>query len=312
MSRQQIDLHINTFMKKITSLFFIVGIFLFPRLEAQENVPLVDEQKKIISELSGFTKLEDGTTIPSRSTKEERQLTRDYLTQLIASIGLTPELQEYRLPNVNPLVDLLFDPYKGANVYTILPATQQSDQYIVIGAHFDTERNCPGAIDNATGIAITFGVIKKLTALKERNVHIILVYFDQEEEDLVGSQAFAQKLKKEAFNVLSVHTLDTMGWDRDGDHAVELELPTEFLKQTYTAVGKKLGIPIYDTKVSSTDHHSFRELGFQATGLTDELLNGDYAPYKDTPKDTYDTVNFEYVASCTTLVYEVLKELIKP
>lgn len=299
-------------MKKITVLLFMIGIFLLPEVEAQESTTLINEQKKIISELSGFTKLKDGTTIPSRSTKEERQQTRDYLSQLIASTGLTPQLQEYRWPNVNPLLDLLLDPYKGANVYTILPATKQSDQYFVIGAHFDTERNCPGAIDNATGIAITFSVIKKLVALKERNINIILVYFDQEEEDLIGSQAFAQKLKKEEFNIISVHTLDTMGWDRDGDRAVELELPTDFLKQTYTTVGKKLGIPIYETKVSSTDHYSFRELGFQTTGLTDELVNGDYAPYKDTAKDTYDTVNFEYVASCTTLLYEVLKELMKP
>jgi Zn-dependent M28 family amino/carboxypeptidase len=272
---------------------------------------LLNEQKKIIGQLSGHTALEKGNFINSRSTKEERQLTREYLSELIKSIGLTPEYQEYNMPNVNPIVDLLFKPFKGANVYTILTSTKQSDEYIVIGAHFDTERNCPGAIDNASGIAISFGVIKKLMELEERNINVILVYFDQEEEDLIGSQAFAKKLKKEKLKILSVHTLDTMGWDRDGDKAVELELPTEFLKNTYTKIGKKLGIPIYSTKVNSTDHHSFRELDFNATGLTDELLNGDYAPYKDTKKDTYETVNFDYVTSCTKLVYEVVKELIK-
>lgn len=289
--------------------FLIFFILAFPSLEAQETI--IDKQKKIISELSGFSQLEDGTTIPSRSSKEERQQTRKYLTQLITSIGLVPQQQEYRMPNVNPIVDLLFDPYTGANVYTILPATKESDEYIVIGAHFDTERNCPGAIDNATGIAINFGVIKKLMTLKERNVNIILVYFDQEEEDLVGSQAFASMLKKEAFNILSVHTLDTMGWDRDGDYAVEIDMPTPYLKQAFTVASERLGIPIHQIRASSTDYLSFRDLGFQATGLTDELFHGDYAPYKDTAKDTYDTVNFEYVASCTEFVYEVLKELMK-
>lgn len=261
--------------------------------------------------MSGHSKLENGKTISSRSTKEERQLTREYLSKLISSAGLTPQIQEYTLPNVNPLVDLLFEPFEGANVYTILPSTKKSDEYIVLGAHFDTERGCPGAIDNATGIAIGYGVIKQLAGLKERNVNVILVYFDQEEEDLIGSQAFAQKLKKEELKILSVHTMDTMGWDRDGDNAVELELPSEFLKQKYSEIGKKIGIPIHTTKVNSTDHHSFRELGYNATGLTDELLYGDYAPYKDTPNDTYETVNFSYVESCTTLVYEVAKVLIK-
>ena len=297
-------------MKK--SLLPLLFLAIAQQILAQENVVVLEAQKMTIAELSGSRIPEDGRPIPNRSTKEERQLTRDYLSRLIASLGLTPRIQEYSLPNVNPLVDLLFEPYKGGNVFTVLPSTIESDEYIVLGAHFDTERNCPGAIDNASGIVIGYGVLRKLVGLKERNVNVILVYFDQEEEDLVGSQVFAQKLKKEEFKVLSVHSMDTMGWDRDGDKAVELSLPTPFLKDIYTKVGKELNIPIYTDKVSSSDHYSFIELGFAATGLTDELMNGDYAPYKDTPQDTYKTVNFEFIDSCTSLVFEVVKELMKP
>jgi len=291
-------------------ILFLFSLIILNNSERSALKPL-DGQRKIIAELSGHIKLENGKIIASRSTKKERQLTREYLSKLISSVGLKPQIQEYKLPNVNALVDLIFEPFIGANVYTILPSTKVSDEYIVFGAHFDTERNCPGAIDNATGIAIGYSLIKKLMNVKERNVNVILVFFDQEEEDLIGSQAFAQKLKKEGLKILSVHTMDTMGWDRDGDKAVELELPTEDLKKLYTTEGEKLGIPIYTTRVNSTDHHSFRELGFNATGLTDELVNGDYAPYKDTAKDTYDTVNFDYVMSCTELVYQVAKKLIE-
>ncbi|MDC0008186.1 M28 family peptidase [bacterium] len=289
----------------------VLFLILAQQTMAQEKPPVLEAQKMIVAELSGHRIPKDGRLIAHRSTKEERQLTRDYLSNLIISIGLIPELQEYTLPNVNPLLDLLLEPYKGANVYTTLPSTTKSEDYIVIGAHFDTERNFPGAIDNASGIAIGYGVLRKLSTLQSRDANIILVYFDQEEEDLVGSQAFAQKLEKEEFNVLSVHSIDTMGWDRDGDKTVELDLPTDYLKDTYTKVGAQLNIPIFTSKVSSSDHFSFIELGFNAVGLTDELVNGDYAPYKDTPKDTYDTVNFYYIASTTELIYEVFKELMK-
>ncbi len=278
---------------------------------AQENNELLEAQKKVIAELSGHQIPEDGRRIPHRSTKEERELTRDYLSKVIESLDLTPQLQEYTRPNVNPIIDLLFEPYRGANVYTTLPSTNESDAYLVIGAHFDTERNCPGAIDNASGIAIGFGVLRKLTMLKERNANVILVYFDQEEEDLVGSQAFAQKLKKEEFNVHSVHSMDTMGWDRDGDNAVELGLPSDLLEKTYVEVGKELNIPIVITSVGSSDHVPFLDLGFNAVGLTDELTSGDYAPYKDTENDTYETVNFDYITTSTELVYEVLKKLME-
>lgn len=244
------------------------------------EIELLAEQKQIIAQLSGHLPLDDGTYLRSRSTQEERSRARVYLSDMIHSMGLEAKQQAYTLPNVNPLVDLLFAPFKGANVYTTLPATTASDAYIVIGAHFDSDRNCPGAIDNATGIVINFGALKKLATLEERQVNVILVYFDQEEEDLIGSQAFAQKLKKEGLKVLSVHTMDTMGWDRDGDRAVELELPTEQLKNIYSSVGEELGIPIYTTHVNSTDHHSFRELGFPAAGLTDELLLAITPPIK--------------------------------
>ncbi|MDO1502310.1 M28 family peptidase [Winogradskyella maritima] len=268
---------------------------------------LLEQQKLIIKNLSGDIELANGKTLKARSTKEERKLSREYLSEIIISIGLKPEYHSYKMPNINPLVDLLFNPFKGANIYTILPATTESDEYIVIGAHFDSKRNCPGAIDNGSGIAITFGAVSRLADLQSRRVNIILVYFDQEEEELVGSQAFAKKLKKEKLNILSVHTIDTMGWDSDGDNAIELELPTEYLKSIYVEAGKKLDIPIYTTKVNSTDHHSFRELGFNATGLTDELVNGDFAPFKDTEKDTYQTVNFDFITSSTQLLYEVIK-----
>jgi len=293
------------------TLITIALISVFQSISFTDDPELMKEQRKIIAELSGYRPFDNGKRLNSRSTKEERFEARQYISHLITSIDLEPMLQTYKQPNVNPLVDLLFDPFIGANVYTILNATQASDTYIVLGAHFDTQRNCPGAIDNATGVAIGFSVIKKLAQLKQRKSNVILVFFDQEEEGLVGSQAFAKKLKQEKLNINSVHTFDTMGWDRDGDRAVELELPTAYLKTLYTSKGNALNMPVYTTKVNSTDHHSFRELGFNAAGLTDELKHGDYAPYKDTSKDTFDTVNFEYVASVTALVFEVTKELVQ-
>ncbi|MFK7782085.1 M28 family metallopeptidase [Psychroserpens sp.] len=268
------------------------------------------EQKEIISVLSGNSKSPIGKTITNRSSIENRQLTREYLSYLIENLNLEAQIQNYKMPNVNPLIDLLFNPFVGANVYTILPSTEKSDNYIILGAHFDTERHCPGAIDNATGMTIIYSVLKELKTLNFRNKNIIVVFFDQEEENLIGSQAFAKYCLKDELNIHSVHTFDTMGWDRDGDKAVEIELPTKDLKELYEKNAKLLNIPIYEINVNSTDHHSFRELGFNAVGLTDELMNGDYAPFKDTKKDTFQTVNFEYVLSCTNLVFETIKDIV--
>jgi len=292
------------------AIFIILLIVLGLNEHAADTI-LLNYQKKIIADLSGHSMIDEGLFLSSRSTKEERSITREYLRGLVATIGLEPSIQEYRLPNVNPVIDLLVGPFKGANVYSILPSTKQSKEYVILGAHFDSEWKCPGAIDNGTGVAICYGVMRQLAELKERNINVILVYFDQEEENLIGSQAFANKVKKEDLRVHSVHTLDAMGWDQDGDHAVDLELPSEDLKRLYFKIAKGLNIPINATNVNASDHHSFRVLGFNTTGLTDELSDGDYTPFGDSTDDTYETVNFDYVESSTELVYQVFKEIVQ-
>lgn len=290
----------------------LLYLFIFSFLLNTTNDPsndLVSEQKKIIGELTGKTEILDGKRLISRSNKKERQLTRTYLAEIITDLGIQPQFHAYSMPNIHPLIDLIFDPFKGANVYGVLEATQESDEYIVLGAHFDTERKCPGAIDNGVGVALVYSVIKKLTQLENRKRNVIFIFFDQEEEELNGSRAFGTFLLQEGFNVHSVHTVDAIGWDSDGDRAIEIELPDESIKPIYQAVGQTLNIPIHTTKVNGSDHAAFRALGFKVTGITCEYANGDYTPFKDTSEDTFETVNFEYLASSTHLVYTVFKNL---
>lgn len=293
----------------LCSIVFSVGL---SSQDHHSNQKINDKtQREIIKELSGATNIEGKFSIENRSSFENRALARTYLANLIKDIGLEPQVQEYVFPNVNPMIDLLFNPFKGANVYTVLPSTNQSDEYIILGAHFDTELNCPGAIDNGTGVALIYRVLVDLSKLPQRKKNVIIVFFDQEEEDLIGSQAFAKYVKANKFNIHSVHTFDTMGWDKDNDRAIELELPTPGLEKIYRKHAEKLAIPVYISPCNSTDHHSFRAMGYHAIGLTDEYYNGDYPPHKDTPNDKFDTVNFDYLQSCTQLVFATIEDLIQ-
>lgn len=278
---------------------------------AQETDKIIQEQKQLIGELSGEVQLADGSKLTARSRKEERTRARKLLMEKMSSLGLGPQEHSYWMRNLNPLIDLLFSPYKGANVYCILPSTIKSDEYVILGAHFDSELECPGAIDNGSGVAMMMTLLRKLSSLEFRNRNVIVVLFDQEEENLVGSRAFANFILDQGYKVHSVHTVDTIGWDADGDRAIEMELPSEELRTIYRKVALRNNQILYETRVNSTDHHSFRQLGFDAIGLTDELVNKDYAPYKDTPQDTFDTVNFEFLAHATLFVFDVMKEILE-
>ncbi|WP_424963071.1 M28 family metallopeptidase [Ekhidna sp.] len=291
-------------------LLLLISICTFSQIHGQ-NASLVKEQQLFIGMLSGKYQTPGGEYILARGSAEEREMAKELLVNQIADIGLEPKVHSYRMPNLNPLIDILFYPFKGANVYTVLPSTTESDEYVVLGAHYDSEVECPGAIDNATGSALVFSVVKHLRSMEYRSKNVLLVFFDQEEEELIGSKAFAKFLKNQKWNVHSVHTFDMVGWDGDGNKEMELELPTPYLEEVYKNKAEDMGIPIYVTSINSTDHHSFRQVGYPAIGVNEAYGKRDTSPFKDTPQDTFETVNFDYLAGSTLYVLEVMKEILK-
>jgi len=288
--------------KTVLLLAFILGnIQSYAQLNSKE---LQKEQTTIISGLTGASKIGNNKVLKHRWGIQSRTIARNYLANWIEKTGLKIQEHPYTIKYS------WFKKIKGTNIYSIIPATNSSDEYIILGAHFDSVKNSPGANDNATGCAMLYGLAKKVTALKTRNKNIIVVFFDQEEIGCVGSLAFAKFIKNKKYNVHSVHTIDQMGWDKDKDQNIEIELPTPTLKAIYEKHAKLLGVSALTTKVTSSDHRQFRASGFNAVGITEEYKNRDTTPHYHSSTDTFDTVNFEYLSFATGLVYNVIEELI--
>lgn len=265
-------------------------------------------QKEIIGKLTGNKRINDSTVLKSRYTENERLVTKNYLKTLVTAIGLEVKEHDYLVPNTNPKISIVY--YTGTNVYATLPATNKSNEYIILGAHYDTVKNSPGANDNATGVAMAYSVMSNLKALNFRNKNVMVIFFDQEEKGLIGSKAFAKMLKTKGYNIHSVHTVDQMGWDHDKDMAIELELPTKRLEEKYKTIAAKYNIPIHISNVDLTDHAAFRNIGYNAIGLTEEFKNKDTTPHYHKSSDTYETVDFNYLSSTTNIMYLTIKALI--
>ncbi len=278
----------------------------------------LDMQQQIVAQLSGQTPIGDTTHLTSRWTPEQRAITRFYLQEIIEQLGLKAIEHKYRFANSNFGVDLLIEPYTGANLYTILPATTPTNQYIILGAHYDTgRRNAPGAIDNATGIALIYAVVKAMQKLPERNQNIIMVFFDQEEEENIGSRAFIKHLQKTDWKTTSVHCFDMVGWDGNHDNAIEIYTPSDQLEKLYLDIGTQLNKKIFNLKInpvgytnSSTDFDEFVRAGYNVIGAGECYYHKDSSPYKDTYKDTFETVDFRYLLSATDFIEKILKKLI--
>lgn len=276
-------------------------------------------QKMIIGQLSGDQEINTTKNkkivLKSRWNKKEREITFAYFEALLNKLGLKALRHKYVVPNSNFAVDFLIEPLEGNNIYTILPATNNSKEYVVIGAHYDTDgKNFPGAIDNASGIALITSVLRQVSKLKIRNKNLIVVYFDQEEESIsAGSLAFAKFLKSNKYNIHSAHSFDLIGWDADNNKEVQLELPeqNDAIENLYKKHAQKLNIPIYSIKVIASDYASFFKEGITTIGVSQAYAKGELSGKKDSPEDKYHLVDFEYLASSTNLAFEVIKNLLK-
>ncbi len=264
---------------------------------------LANYQPRIISALSGHSAMRDSIFLSDRSSTENRTLTAKFIEEELSAFGFTVKRHNYSGPDYSSI--------KGTNVYCTIPATVETNDYIVIGAHYDSVVGSPGANDNASGVALVLTITGEVLEMPDRNKNVIIVFFDQEEIGLWGSHYFADSLYESGTEINSAHTVDQIAWDEDGDRAIELALPTKTLEFLYRASNNEtIQKSIYIIDARSSDHSSFRRLDIPAIGITEEYRNGDTTPYRHSPEDTYETVNFEYLASSTHLVVYALKVLL--
>lgn len=238
---------------------------------------------------SSLTSWVNGLAVAPRSTVTQRDAARAYLSEQLTAIGWTPQTHAYA---------------NGANVYTTIPATMGNEKQIVVGAHFDTVANSPGANDNASGVAVVLAVARYLKETPCRKRPVIIAFFDQEELGLFGARAFAVML--DPAQTRAVHTIDQVAWDNDNDKHYELELPTPALETVWRAAATIVGVTVTTTSTSGTDHEAFRDRGFAAIGLTEEYVGGDTSPFRHGSGDTPSTVKASYLSDAAKLTAHVV------
>jgi Zn-dependent M28 family amino/carboxypeptidase len=114
-----------------------------------------------------------------RFNDADRAKTRNYLTKRLKTLGWLVREQSFA---------------QGVNLVATLPgATVPNAKPVwVVGAHYDTVRVAPGADDNGTGVAALLALAQ---GYAKTIAPIELVFFDQEENGLLGSLAYVDRLR---------------------------------------------------------------------------------------------------------------------
>ena len=214
--------------------------------------------------------------------------------------------------------------------YPARPGQGEKLPPLLIGAHYDTVSGSPGADDNASGLVVLLEVASHLRA-RSLARPVWLVAFCLEEQDRLGSQAFASRLNAEGRELAGAIILECVGFARSEPgtqqipSGVPIVVPTQgdFLAivgneasrslmtqleqeaQRHAARLKSLSLVVPgrgetmpDTRRS--DHASFWDAGYPAVVLTDTANFRN--PHYHRATDTVDTLNLEFLSNVVAMV----------
>ncbi|UCE28247.1 MAG: M20/M25/M40 family metallo-hydrolase [Candidatus Coatesbacteria bacterium] len=196
---------------------------------------------------------------------------------------------------------------KWTNVIGEKQGETNPDEIVIVCAHYDSisddpYNEAPGADDNASGTAAVLAAANALSDLPtERTIEFVC--FAGEEQGLLGSRHYADKLATNGETVIAVVNLDMVAYAEDENDDTSL-----FSNQVSTWLGDyylschdlyKTGLTFdhfVDDEATGSDHSSFWDAGYAAIFLIEgeEGVGGiiDY-PYYHTTEDTVDKLTIE-------------------
>ena len=207
---------------------------------------------------------------------------------------------------------------------------------ILIGAHFDSVPNTPGADDNASAVAVMLAAAKAIGWRKD----VMYVAFNAEECNLAGSQEFVKELAAELKVLEQVHVLEMVGYrDRRPNSQKNplpmIQAPTTadflgvvankgFLIDQIIAAAGSISVPVVGLAIPPglpldairqisphllrSDHAPFWERDIPAVMWTDtsEFRN----PHYHQPTDTPESLDYDFMAEVGKLLVEVVEQAI--
>ena len=253
----------------------------------------------------------------------------DFIFESFSPFG-TPRFQEY---------DVRGEIYKNV-ILRISGNRYCESHYYVVGAHYDTHGDNPGADDNASGVA---GLIELARAIKENPLpcDVELVAYSLEEPPNfrtpnMGSHHHAQSLKSRGVPVTVMISLEMIGYFSDepdsqlypapgmsvayGDRGDFIGVVGDLgsrgsirrVKQSFLKTGRiktrAISAPSFIAGIDFSDHQNYLKFDYPAIMITDTSFyrNANYHQLTD----THDTLDFERMSAVVDSVYYALKDVI--
>jgi Zn-dependent M28 family amino/carboxypeptidase len=237
------------------------------------------------------------------------------------------------------------EPYTtGGASYRNVIATfgPDSEERLVIGAHYDAAQGAPGADDNASGVA---GLLELAAWLGEHPppMRVDLVGYTLEEpphfrRSTMGSKVHARGLREQGVKVRAMISIESIGYFSDAPDSqrypiasLKLRYPSEghfiavvgrtderaLVERVHQVLGAASGLPSESLAaprglqgVDFSDHGSYWDEGYPAVMVTDTALFRN--PHYHTAQDTWDTLDYTRMARVVRGVQCTVEALAAP
>ena len=224
-------------------------------------------------------------------------LAENYLAQQLADYG-------YSIQNIPFSIT-------GRNIIGYKPGSVNPKTAYIFSAHFDCVGNASqpfqGADDNGSGVA---AVLEAARVLKDLSFPytIIFALWDEEEQGLIGSKAFAPDGPDGYWDINLMMNLDMIAWDGNDDqkaliHSNNIGRSQAYANKLYQfndSFQTGLSPFIKNPGTDASDHKSFWLTGTTAIGFTEDYDN-DISPHWHKFSDSLTNLKLPYFYQMTRL-----------
>lgn len=244
----------------------LLGVTVFSQGEPIKRTDLFSTKEAIAVSLN---------TVPCDQTKR-----LDGVKTLFASVGAAES-------------DITVEKYDKDKIKNVVVRKKgETDETIVVGAHYDrTDTGC-GATDNWSGITILAHTYRTILPLATKKSYIF-VAFDKEEEGLKGSREMLKGMPEASIaNICSMVNFDSFG--QAYPMALKNASSPKMLKLGETIAKEgKMTFNAIEIPGASSDSASFRDKKVPAITLSG--LGNNWTEILHSPKDKLDMVNLDSV-----------------
>src|SRR5215467_8061639 len=310
-------------------LFFVVFTTSMPgKSYAGAFAPLSPEEKLLSANLKSHVETLAGT-IGERNLIRYKSLEEgaEYLEKSFSSDGYSVSSQEYTVEGK-----------AVRNLVVEIPGSSRRSEIVVVGAHYDTVFDCPGADDNTSGTAALLELARLLKATHPARTVRFVAFVNEEppyfQTAKMGSWVYAKKAHAAHDNIVAALSLETVGMYSDvadsqhyppglgalypsrgnfiafvgnvGSRGLVRDTIRSFRRNTsFPSQGS--AVPEWIAGVGWSDHWSFWQEGYPAVMVTDTAVFRN--PNYHQPSDRPATLDYDRMARVVHGLATVISDL---